>query len=283
MDQSPVEGSHPDPFGNALTVGGQKVAELAAVAALAGQVAGQARAGKQAAAAETAETDLARARTVWAPILDGGWRADASLLDVTWTWAAAVPWEHDDPGAAQAVNAAEQRLRELHPSAMAGYDQRRETLSRAEAMLETVSDFALHPSAARQGHAAPGLTDAEANTLRRVLGPLARLTARSAAAGRAPLTPQIAEAVLRDDVPPEVAARVAEGLSAGYSALPAQAAPAPAQPTVSDYGPGAASWPSSVHQAVGAAALQKAAGGRRPTARRAGTMPTRAPRAHPAP
>ena len=142
-----IEGPHPDPFGHALSGAGQKAAELVSVAAMLAQAAAQARARKDGLAAARDEADLAAARAAWAPVLDPGWRADAGLADVARAWGAAIPWEQAEAGAADALDAAEARLRELHPAAMRGFDRRRAAgTPRADAMLATVGDFVLDPA-----------------------------------------------------------------------------------------------------------------------------------------
>lgn len=276
--------TNPDPFGQAMSGAGQKIAELAAVAALAGQVVAQVRARKAMQGAQddaAQQAGLAEARTKWAPVLDAGWRADAGLLDVARAWGAALPYEADDAGARDALDAAEERMRQLHPYAMARYDARRGNgMSRGDAMMATAPDFALHPSP-RPAPAdvrvdrdqaalppAPGLTEADAHVLRDVLPEIARLSQRSAAAGHGPLNPDVAEAALSGlpGVSPVLSARVADGLRSGAISVPS---PGPAVPTVADAGPGAVSWPHGVHEAVAASALRRA-GGRRPSGARRG-------------
>jgi hypothetical protein len=281
MEPSPLENNHPDPV-DALFVAAQKGIEVFSVAALAGQVVGQIKAGKLAAKLAADEAELAGARTLWAPVLNDGWRADAGLFDVTRAWAAALPWAHAEEDAARAVQVAEQRMHELHPYAMDLYDQDLQArlampdadpmLARAEAMLATVGNFALHP---QNGSPDPALrlSDLETAKLRDVLGTLGRQSARLAEAGQA-LDPKVAEAELRK-VAPEIAGHVAEGVAAGNSVLPDPGPPARTdEPTVSHHGPSALDWKwtSSVHQGVAATALRQSAGGRHAAHR--GTLQT---------
>jgi hypothetical protein len=294
----PSETTHPDPFGQALTAGGQKIAELAAVATLAGQVAAQARARKQAQAADGGaewETQLAEARARWALALDPGRLSRANLLDTVRAWAAAAPWEHAAAGASDALDAAEGHMRELHPYAMGRYDARRaEGMTRADAMRASVPDFAMHPSprpmpadtrqdrgqAALPAAPAPGLTESDAHILRDVLAAIARLSDRAAAAGRGPLDPEIARAALAGvpAVPPGLADRVAEGMRSGAITV---AAPAPGPATAADIGPAALNWPHGVHDAVAATDLRRSARGRRRAPARRASQHTRTRQPHP--
>lgn len=98
-----------------------------------------------------AERDADRAR--WAAALDPAWRDRASLIETAQAWGAAlpyadrnVPWH--EPAATTAMTRCEERLRQLHPYAMAHYDRlRSEDLGPAEAMREAAPLFARHPRA----------------------------------------------------------------------------------------------------------------------------------------
>lgn len=98
-----------------------------------------------------AERDAARAG--WAPALDRQWLGQAGLYDVARVWGAAVPYADRnvpwyEPTAASALRSAAERLRELHPYAMARYDRLRDDgLSPAEAMRQAAPLFARHPRA----------------------------------------------------------------------------------------------------------------------------------------
>jgi len=98
-----------------------------------------------------AERDADRAR--WEPALDPGWLRRAHLLEAAEAWGAALPYTDRgvpwyDPAAANAMIRCEERLRSLHPYAMARYDRlRSDGLESAEAMQETAPLFARHPHA----------------------------------------------------------------------------------------------------------------------------------------
>ncbi|GIH51620.1 hypothetical protein SAMN05421833_12934 [Microbispora rosea] len=82
------------------------------------------------------------ARTRWAPAQDARWLGEADLLDVGRVWSTAVPHAADDPTAEAAVRKCEERLRTLHPQAMADYDRRRaDGMSRLEAMRQAAPSF----------------------------------------------------------------------------------------------------------------------------------------------
>jgi hypothetical protein len=98
-----------------------------------------------------AERDGDRAR--WEPALDPGWLRRARLLDAAEAWGAALPYTDRavpwyEPAAATAMTRCEERLRSLHPYAMARYDRlRSDGLEPAEAMQEAALLFARHPYA----------------------------------------------------------------------------------------------------------------------------------------
>ncbi len=98
-----------------------------------------------------AERDADRAR--WQPALDPGWLRRASLTDVAQAWGAALPYTDRgvpwyEPAAATAMVKCEDRLRSLHPYAMAYYDRLvSEGRDPAEAMREAAPLFARHPHA----------------------------------------------------------------------------------------------------------------------------------------
>jgi hypothetical protein len=72
------------------------------------------------------ERDLDRqAQLGWAPAHDSRWLAEADVQAVAWTWAWAAPYADTDPAAAAALHKCEDRLRQLHPYAMARYDRLR--------------------------------------------------------------------------------------------------------------------------------------------------------------
>src|SRR6266516_203953 len=162
---------HPDPFGDALQQGVQRAIQLASGAVTAAQVylfhqSTQARAvderddrARRVLQAQIrAEQQAGRAG--WAPALDPAWLREATLLQVAGAWSAAVPYSDRtvpwyEPAAATALRKCEERLRELHPYAMARYDRlRAEGLGPAEAMQEAAPLFA-RPAHAHDASAAP--------------------------------------------------------------------------------------------------------------------------------
>lgn len=106
-------------------------------------------------AQERAERAAARAR--WAPANDSRWLRGAGLIDTAAAWCAAVPfadrggaWFEED--AAAAVRNCEQRLRDLHPHAMARYDRlRQDGLDPVDAMRAAAPLFARSPRVHDQG------------------------------------------------------------------------------------------------------------------------------------
>ena len=156
MDPS---GHYPDPFGEALSHSSQRVTQLTSLLAAAAEVAIRlkaARAARQAAQDEQARrvldeqehTARAQARARWAPAHDARWLAQADLLQAAGTWGAAAPWAGTDPAAASAMRKSEERLRTLHPFAMARYDRlRSQGASPLDAMREAAPLFGLHPHA----------------------------------------------------------------------------------------------------------------------------------------
>lgn len=273
----PSEGSHPDPMAQGLSAAGQKIAEFASVAAMLMQFAVMARARQAAAAADTLaqqNTDLAAARARWAPALDRGWLADASLRDVARTWGAAAPWEGTDASAAAALENSETRLRELHPYAMRRYDElRARGWGRTHAMADAAPGFALHPSPrpapedvnkgryltaagpVREADAGADLGAADTAAAHRILRILARLNEQEMAAGRGPLTPEAADIALRSRISTAgpVIGAVIDGLRDGTLTVPAAAAPPPRR-SVSGMGPAGLDWPAPVRQGLAAAA-----------------------------
>ena len=156
MDPS---GHYPDPFGEALSHSSQRVTQLTSLVAAAAEVAIRlkaARAARQAAQDQQQQRVLdeqeaaarAQARARWAPAHDARWLAHADLLQAAGTWGTAAPWAGTDPAAASAMRKSEQRLRTLHPFAMARYDRlRSDGASPLNAMREAAPLFGLQPHA----------------------------------------------------------------------------------------------------------------------------------------
>ena len=156
MDPS---GHYPDPFGEALSHSSQRVTQLTSLLAAAAEVAIRLKAAR--AARQTAQDQRqrrvldeqeaaarAQARARWAPAHDARWLAQADLLQAAGTWGAATPFAGTDPAAASAMRKSEERLRALHPFAMARYDRlRSDGASPLDAMREAALLFGYHPHA----------------------------------------------------------------------------------------------------------------------------------------
>jgi hypothetical protein len=159
MDQT-----HPDPFQEAMQHGLQRALQIGASAATAAQVYAyhrktqarsvserDARSRRALTAQARAERDAARSG--WSPALDPQWLRQADLMDTARAWGAAMPHADRDvpwyePSAATAMRRCEERLRDIHPYAMARYDRlRAEGAQPAEAMAEAAPLFARPPRA----------------------------------------------------------------------------------------------------------------------------------------
>jgi len=304
--EPPQEGPYPDPVAQAVTSAGQKLAEFAAVAALLAQVTAQFRARRamqDAGRVALEDADRAAARARWAPALDRGWLADAGLRDVARAWGSALPYEDADAAAREALDAAEARLREMHPYGMRAYDTLRDGgRARAEAMREAAPEFLKHPRprpAPRDAHQGRYLTapspaagertpappDPDAAAAAHLLDIVGRINDSEIAAGRGPLDPAVVQMALaaRTSAPPGLITRIVEGLRDGSLAVPAAAARAP-RPTVAAAGPGALDWPRTAADGVAVVVVRRAAGGQAPRrARGARSVPPAAsrPRLHP--
>ena len=178
---------HPDPFRDAMQDLVYRAVQVGSFAVTGTQVYAYHRRAQARIAAEQdhqarrvlnaqmrAERDGDRAR--WEPALDPGWLRRARLLDAAEAWGAALPYTDRgvpwyEPAAATAMTRCEERLRRLHPYAMARYDRlRSDGLEPAEAMQEAAPLFARHPHARDAPSvprlmletATPGQTDAPA-------------------------------------------------------------------------------------------------------------------------
>ena len=136
-----ISSSHPDPFRDAMQDVVYRAVQVGSFAMTAAQVYAYHRRAQARITAEQdhrarralnaqvrAERDADRAR--WAPALDPAWLRNASLIETAQAWGAAlpyadrnVPWH--EPAAATAMTRCEERLRHLHPYAMAHYDRLR--------------------------------------------------------------------------------------------------------------------------------------------------------------
>ena len=159
MDTSDV---YPDVFGGALSYSSQRLAQLASLVTAAATAGAHRRA--QANAARAARDELAlsvlrdqerdawqRARAGWAPAHDSRWLAQADLLQAARVWSAATAYADADPTAGSAARKCEERMRVLHPYAMAWYDRlRSQDVAPFDAMHQVLPLFARAP------HARPG-------------------------------------------------------------------------------------------------------------------------------
>ncbi len=156
--------THPDPFHDAMNHGLQRAMQVASSVMTGAQVYVYLKRTQAMAAAERDErarrvltaqirADSEAARAGWAPALDPIWLRQADLFQAARTWGAAMPYADRsvpwyEPAAATAMRKSEERLRDLHPHAMARYDQlRSDGMGPAEAMRETAPLFARPPRA----------------------------------------------------------------------------------------------------------------------------------------
>lgn len=161
MDPS---GHYPEPFGEAASYSSQRATQLVSLVAAAAEVRmrlNAARSARQATQDRQAQRQLeeqehaarANARAGWAPAHDARWLAQADLLQTARAWGAAVPWADTDPVAEAAMRKSEERLRTLHPFAMARYDRlRADGAEPLDAMREAAPLFGYHPDARPAGH-----------------------------------------------------------------------------------------------------------------------------------
>ncbi len=141
---------HPDPFEDVLRQGVQRAIQLASGAVTAAQV--YLFHARRALHAQM-HAEQQAGRVGWAPALDPAWLREATLFQVARAWSAAMPYSDRavpwyEPAAATAMRKCEERLRDLHPYAMARYDRlRADGLGPAEAMQEAAPLFARPPRA----------------------------------------------------------------------------------------------------------------------------------------
>ena len=157
-----ISSDHPDPFRDATQEMVYRAVQVGSFALTGAQVYAYHRRAQTRITAEQnhrvsrvlnaqirAEKDADRAG--WAPALDPTWLRQATIVDAAQAWGAAfpyadraVPWH--EPAAATAMTRCEERLRHLHPYAMARYDRlRSDGLGPAEAMREAAPFFARYP------------------------------------------------------------------------------------------------------------------------------------------
>jgi hypothetical protein len=150
---------HPDPFQDAFEHGLHRAVQVASCAVTAAQVYAYHQKTAARMAAERDErarralnaqsgADRSAARAAWTPAQDPGWLRQADLLQTAQAWGAAMPYADRgvpwyEPTAATAMRKCEDRLRDLHPHAMARYDRLRSGgMNPAEAMREAAPLFA---------------------------------------------------------------------------------------------------------------------------------------------
>jgi hypothetical protein len=151
-------GHYTDPLEDALSHGSQRVAQFGSLIGAMAQVGMQRKAlhdAKKAARNDEQATRVLdeqerlmhrQARLSWASAHDPQWLAQADLLQTGRAWAGAASYADTDPAAAAAMRKCEDRLRTLHPYAMARYDRLREDgMSPLDAMRETAPLFGRPP------------------------------------------------------------------------------------------------------------------------------------------
>jgi hypothetical protein len=153
---------YPDVLGDAVSHSSQRLAQLGSLVTAAatmevrrrGQVNAWRAAYDERELRALREQELAArrlARAGWAPAHDSRWLAQADLVQAMRVWAAAAGCADDDPAALSALRKCEERLRALHPYAMARYDRLRGEGARVvEAMRQVVPMFG------RASHTRPG-------------------------------------------------------------------------------------------------------------------------------
>jgi len=164
-----------DPVGESFSHTSQKAAQFISMVGAAYEIAARRKqilAAKNAArteqqlrvAQEQEKAFRAAARARWAPAFSARWQAHADLVDAGRVWNAAAVFADSDPEAAAALRKAEERMRRLHPYAMATYDRLRDTGARPlEAMRDALYLFAREPYA-RPGRSATQRPEVELGT-----------------------------------------------------------------------------------------------------------------------
>ena len=151
--------THPDPIHDAARHAAQQAMQVLSIAAAAAQIVvrqfrirDERNQRERRALIEQARQHRVTARARWAPAHDSRWLRDANLLDAARVWGAAVPYANRasrwfDSTAESAMHKCEDRLRTLHPHAMARYDRlRADGLSPTEAMRQSAPLFKRPPN-----------------------------------------------------------------------------------------------------------------------------------------
>lgn len=247
-----TEQQFPDPLNEALARTGERSIQLYSIVAYGSQsIARRAAAHREKSASRRAqkrrELDLERqrARLAWAPAHDAAWLDQADIIQTARVWGAAMPYAHRetndfDPTAESAMRKCEDRLRTLHPHAMARYDRlRADGWEPGDAMREAAPFFDRRPNVHESGPvpspagalrmAPPGSIPERGATytvfehgpdkdeflaVRRAGRIIDRLTAAAQAQGRQPLGRGDLRTVLDSmtNLPPEVVERVTASL-----------------------------------------------------------------------
>jgi hypothetical protein len=162
---------YPDALGDALSHSSQRLAQLGSLVTAGATMQIRRRAQATAANAARSQRELRAlqeqqraawqlARAGWAPAHDARWLTQADLLQAARVWGAAAAYADADPAAASATRKCEERLRVLHPYAMARYDRlRSEGAGAFDAMRQAVPLFGRAP------HARPGDPGAQRRAL----------------------------------------------------------------------------------------------------------------------
>jgi hypothetical protein len=283
-----MEQTYPDPFQEAIRQGLHHALQIGAAAATAAQVYAYHQKTQARAVSERDErtrrtlnsqvrADRDAARSGWAPALDPQWLRQADLLDTARAWGAAMPYADRnvpwyEPSAATAMRKCEDRLRDLHPYAMARYDRlRAEGFGPADAMREAAPLFARAPHAhdapsASRPSMSPGdgtgitWTASAPDPVSSHLGAdtgvlegrgrqiLAALQARARQQGRDPLDEDEQRTVLETitDLPSEVIDRIVTPESGNTAAAPVASAIRNGRPWENDF-------PTPIHDVVATA------------------------------
>lgn len=196
-------GNYPDPVREAIGRGTSRVVQIASSVVTAAQVLvylsrsyvnARRDNGPAAVLVRDAQqrAERAAAQASLAAIGEPGWLEDADLNRAIQAWGAVMPYADQslpwhDPSAATAMRKAEERLRVLHPTAMARYDQlRSEGADPAGAMLQAVPLFGYPPGPRRTLPPQPWEQDFPLQ-IEHVLA----ATARNDAAASPPATPAV--------------------------------------------------------------------------------------------
>ncbi|HEY3684779.1 MAG TPA: hypothetical protein VGL93_17215 [Streptosporangiaceae bacterium] len=161
-----TEQQFPDPLNEALARTGERGIQLTSLLLYGAQLGArwntalrERQAGRRAQRLRELELERQRTRLTWAPALDREWLAHADLLQVARIWGVAMPYAERetrqyDSTAESAMRNCEDRLRTLHPHAMARYDRlRRDGWTPESAMREAVPLFDRPPNVHEAGPA----------------------------------------------------------------------------------------------------------------------------------